>query len=70
MPKLAKNTVIWSKKSDSESIEMRKNSEYPCLRIPRVYIGRLQSSSRLLALNGFYVWICNRLAMICNRVGP
>ena len=47
-----------------------KKSEYLGLGIPGVYIGRLQSSSRLLALNGFYVWICYRLAQICNCFGP
>jgi hypothetical protein len=46
MLKLAKNAMIWSKNTDSESIEVRKRVNYLCLRIPWVYIGWFQSSSR------------------------
>jgi hypothetical protein len=69
MLKLAKNAMIQNENTDSDSLEVRKRVNYLSLRISGVYIGKLQSFSRLLALNGFYAWICNRSVMIYNRSG-
>ena len=52
---------------NSESIEMRKECVPWFEKLLALY-RRLQFSSRLLALNGFYVLICNRLVLICNRL--
>jgi hypothetical protein len=64
MLKLAKN--VTEKEGFGESGGEEK-SDYLCLRIPWVYIGRPWSSSRLWSLNGFNVQICNCLILICNR---
>jgi hypothetical protein len=50
MLKLAKNTMVLNKNTDSESIEVRKRVNYLSLRIPGVYIGKLPSFSRLLVI--------------------
>jgi hypothetical protein len=65
MLKLAKS--VTEKKGFGESGGEEK-SDYLCLRIPRAYIGRPWSSSRLWSLNGFDILICNCLSLICNRV--
>ena len=52
MLKLVKNVVIWSKGTDSERVYWWKKSEYLVMCNLRVYIGGLQLSSRLSALNG------------------
>ena len=51
---------------NSKSIEMRKECVPWFEKLLALY-RRLQFSSRLLALNGFYVLICNHLVLICNR---
>ena len=52
MLKLAKNTTAWEQEHRFRESRSEKKSEYLSLRNPRVYIGELQLSSRLLALNG------------------
>ena len=52
---------------NSKSIEMRKECVPWFEKLLALY-RRLQFSSRLLALNGFYVLICNHLVLICNRL--
>jgi hypothetical protein len=70
MLKLAKNAVAWEQEHEFRESKSEKKSEYLWLRIPWIYIGRPWSSSRLWSLNGFNIQICNRLVLICNRVGP
>jgi hypothetical protein len=67
MLKLAKNVTEKHGFRESRSEE---KSEYLCLRILWIYIGRLWSSSRWWSLNGFNIQICNCRVLIYNRVGP
>ena len=52
MLKLAENTTVWEQEHGFRESKSEKKSEYLGLRNPWVYIGELQHSSRLSALNG------------------
>ena len=51
MLKLAENTTVWEQEHGFRESRSEKKSEYLGLRNPWVYIGELQYSSRLSALN-------------------
>ena len=52
MLKLAENTTVWEQEHGFRESTSEKKSEYLGPRNPWVYIGELQYSSRLSALNG------------------